>query len=274
MTFTPRPRRRNEARSRSRCGWPHRCRERFRTAGRRRPRARAGGYRRRRGGCSFWKMLVTCFSTPRSVRNTRAAIAEFDSPSAISSSTSRSRALSSPIGSSRRRRPTSCETTLGSSAEPPLGDPLDRGDEVGEVVDPVLQQVADAFGAFLQQLERVALLDVLGEDEHRRVRVLLADLLRRAQSFVGLGRRHLDVDDRDVGLVRADLQQQILGRAALADDLESLALEQAGDALAQQHGVVGEDDADRRLVVLQIGVLDVDATECRRPRRDAPTAGA
>ena len=33
-------------------------------------------------------MLVTCFSTPRSVRNTRAAIAEFDRPSAISSSTS------------------------------------------------------------------------------------------------------------------------------------------------------------------------------------------
>ena len=36
-------------------------------------------------------MLVTCFSTPRSVRNTRAAIAEFERPSAISSSTSRSR---------------------------------------------------------------------------------------------------------------------------------------------------------------------------------------
>ena len=31
------------------------------------------------------------------------------------------------------------------------------------------------------------------------------------------------------------------------DDLESLALEQARDALAQQHRVVGEDDADRRL---------------------------
>ena len=37
----------------------------------------------------------------------RAAIAEFDSPSAICSSTSRSRGLKSPIGSSRRRRPTS-----------------------------------------------------------------------------------------------------------------------------------------------------------------------
>ena len=215
-------------------------------------------------------MLVTCFSTPRSVRNTRAAIAEFESPSAISSSTSRSRAVSSRIGSSRRRRPTSCETTLGSSAEPPLGDPLDRGDEVGQVVDPVFQQVADSFCAVLQQLERVALLDVLGEHEHGRAGMLLADLLRRAQSLVGLGRRHLDVHDRDVGAVRPDLQQQILGRAALAHDLESLALEQTGDALAQKHGVVGEDDADRRsLVRLLIVMLDVDARECRgKPIRD------
>src|SRR6266446_1160274 len=53
------------------------------------------------GSRSFWKMLVTCFSTPRSVRKTRAAIAEFDNPSAINSSTSRSRALNAPIGSPR-----------------------------------------------------------------------------------------------------------------------------------------------------------------------------
>jgi hypothetical protein len=136
------------------------------------------------GSRSFWKMLVTCFSTPRSVRKTRAAIAEFDNPSAINPSTSRSRGLSSPIGSSRRRRPTSCETTLGSSAEP-LGNPLHGGDEVRQVVHPVLQQVPDSFSALLQELERVALLDVLGQDEHRCFRVVLADLLRRtARHFV------------------------------------------------------------------------------------------
>ena len=125
-------------------------------------------------------MLVTCFSTPRSVKKIRAAIAEFDSPSAINSSTSRSRGVSSSSGSSLRRRPTSCETTLGSSAEPPAGDPLDRGDEVGQVVDPVLEQIADPLCALLQELERVALLDVLGENEHGGLRVLVADLLRCA----------------------------------------------------------------------------------------------
>ena len=62
------------------------------------------------------------------------------------------------------------------------------------------------------------------------------------------------------GLVRADLQQQILGGAALADDLESRVLEQPRDPLAQEHRVVGKDDADARLfALLLIWVLDVDA---------------
>ncbi len=115
----------------------------------------------------------------------------------------------------------------------------------------------------LEQLERVALLDVLGEDEHRRVGVALADLLGRAQPFVGVRRRHLDVHDRDVGAVRADLQQQVVGRAALPDDLEPLVGKQAGDALAQEHRVVGEGDADRCLGLLGIGELGVDAAHCR-----------
>jgi transcriptional regulator with XRE-family HTH domain len=68
-------------------------------------------------------------------------------------------------------------------------------------------------------------------DEGAR-RVLRPDLLRGAEPLVGLGRRHLDIHDCDVGLVQANLQQQILCRAALSDDLESRLLEQARDALA------------------------------------------
>ena len=55
-------------------------------------------------------MLVTCFSTARSVTTSRPAIPAFDRPSAISSRTSRSRGVSESIGSVPRRRPTSCET--------------------------------------------------------------------------------------------------------------------------------------------------------------------
>src|SRR5206468_9083977 len=58
-----------------------------------------------------------------------------------------------------------------------------------------------------------------------------------------LRRRHADVDQRDVGLVHADVAQQIVGRAALGDDLEAGVLEQARYPLTQQDRVVGEDYA-------------------------------
>ena len=69
-----------------------------------------------------------------------------------------------------------------------------------------------------------------------------ADLARGAQALVGVRRGHADVDHGDVGLVGADLAQQVLGVAGLAGDLEARVLEQAHEALAQQHGVLGDDD--------------------------------
>ena len=76
--------------------------------------------------------------------------------------------------------------------------------------------------------------------------MLLADLLRRAQALVGLGRRHADVDDGDVGLVHRDVTEQVLGVSGLRDDLEARLLEQPRDPLAQQHRVVREHDAHGR----------------------------
>ena len=70
---------------------------------------------------------------------------------------------------------------------------------------------------------------------------------RRPQTLVGLRRRHADVDDRHVRAVRAHLQHQLVGVPGLADDLEAGVLEQAGDPLAEQHGVLGQHDAHRRL---------------------------
>ncbi len=66
------------------------------------------------------------------------------------------------------------------------------------------------------------------------------------------------------GIVRADLQQQVVSCATLSDDLESLVGEQAGDALAKEHRVVGEGDANRWLGLLGIGELGVDAPYCHR----------
>src|ERR1700684_436267 len=114
-------------------------------------------------------MLVLCFPTAFSEMNSRWAIALFDRPSAISLSTSRSRAVSRVIGLSRARRPISFLTTSGSMTVPPAAAPRsppaqqlahhlgvhagaagrDRADRVGEPVvveHPVLEQVADGAG--------------------------------------------------------------------------------------------------------------------------------
>ena len=120
------------------------------------PRARGGGPRARRAGRSFAKMLVTCFSTARGEMKSRSPIAWFVRPSAISSSTSRSRGESRSTGSSPRLRPTSSATTSGSSAEPPSATRRDGGDELVDVGDAVLEQVAEPLGAVAEQLDRVA----------------------------------------------------------------------------------------------------------------------
>ena len=75
--------------------------------------------------------------------------------------------------------------------------------------------------------------------------MLLADRLRGAQTFVGVGGRHPDVDDRDVRVLLADGGEELRGVAGLGDDLESGLGEQAGDALAQQDRVVRERDPER-----------------------------
>jgi hypothetical protein len=82
--------------------------------------------------------------------------------------------------------------------------------------------------------------------------VLGADPQRRAQPVVCVGRRHADVDHRDVGLVGVDLAQQVLGVAGLADDLEAPLLEQPHHALAQQHRIVGDDYAHGILAVIVV----------------------
>ena len=72
-----------------------------------------------------------------------------------------------------------------------------------------------------------------------------ADLVGRAQALVGVRGRHPHVDHRDVRPVGADLAQQVLGVARLPGDLEARFLEQARETLAQQHGVIGQHDAER-----------------------------
>jgi hypothetical protein len=87
----------------------------------------------------------------------------------------------------------------------PGGDAFDGVDELGDVADAVLEQVAHAGRVAADELEQVRRLEVLRQDEHRHARMRAAYLRGGEQPVVGLPGRHADVDDRDVGLVRADL---------------------------------------------------------------------
>jgi len=111
------------------------------------------------------------------------------------------------------------ERIVGATAAEKLGDDLrvehraarvdaaQRVEERIDVGDPVLEEVADALGAVLQQLHRVALVDVLREHHEPDLGHLAPDLLGGAQALVGLRRRHPNVGDRHVGAVGANLAQ-------------------------------------------------------------------
>ena len=193
------------------------------------------------GSSSLPKMLVTCFSTARSVTTSASAIAWFERPSAISASTSRSRGVSASSGSSRRRRPSSCATTSGSSAEPPSPTRRTRVDEALDVGDAVLQQVADALGVRRRAARARSPPRRTGRARARRSRASSARICcaaRRPSSVWVGGMRTSTIATS--GLCARDLAQQVVGVAGLADDLEAGVLEQADEPLPQQHGVVGD----------------------------------
>ena len=90
-------------------------------------------------------------------------------------------------------------------------------------------------------------LDVLGEDEHADLRVLVLDLLGGARALVGEGGRHADVDHDELGPVTRDRGEQARRVAERGDDLVAAVLEQPRQALAQEHLVLGDHDRARQL---------------------------
>jgi len=74
-------------------------------------------------------------------------------------------------------------------------------------------------------------LDVRRQDQDRGVRVLLADLVGGVQAFGGVGRRHPDIDDDQLGPLLADHLKKPRRIAGLADHVEARTFEQAGHAL-------------------------------------------
>src|SRR5215212_6716737 len=161
---------------------------------------------------------------------------------------------------------------LGVEDRAALTDTADGVDEAADLGDPVLEQVADAVGAIGEQLDRVALLDVLGEHEDAGSGQLRADDPGRLEALVDVRGGHADVDDGDIGLVGPDLSQQLLAVARLADDVEARVREQAHGALAQEDGVFGDHDAhgiSARMVVPLPGGLCTSRRPSSALRRSA-----
>ena len=163
-----------------------------------------------------------------------------------------------------------------------LGHARDRLHEAIHVRHAVLEQVADAAGGVAHQVEGVALLHVLGEHEHPRVGVRGPDLERGPQAVVCVRRRHAYVHHCNVGLVGVHLTDQVLGVARLGHHVEALLLQQPHHALAQQHRVVRHDYPHGILALIVVPWPCSDSTSSRpsstamrsaSPRRPVPRRG-
>ena len=186
---------------------------------------------------SLAKTAVTCFWTPRGAelelladRLVRAALGDQLEHLALARGERRQRTV---VARARQQPGDDLRVERGAAG----GDAPQRGGELVDVADAVLEQVAEPCGALREQPRRDAGLDVLGEDHDAHLRVPGADLVRGAQALVGVRRRHPDVDDRDVRLVLRDLRRSSSSAdAACASDLDPGAPQERGDALAHRAG--------------------------------------
>ena len=125
------------------------------------------------------------------------------------------------------------------------GDALDRAHELGHVTDTVLEQIADSRRVVTDELEQVGGLEVLRENEHRDRAMSTPDLGGRDEAVVRVPGRHAHVDDRNVRIEGAHLQQQVVSITGATDHRVAGVLQERGYALAEQGVVVGDDDAQR-----------------------------
>ena len=121
-----------------------------------------------------------------------------------------------------------------------------RPDQLVDVADPLLEQVAQAGHAVDQQLEGVVLLDVLRQHHHPDPGMLRADALGRLDAFVGVRRGHPDVGQHGVrrGLLHRLDQRRRVGRHRHHLDLLDLGQER-GKPFTDQEVVIGDDEAQR-----------------------------
>src|SRR5918993_2914347 len=110
--------------------------------------------------------------------------------------------------------------------------------EVGDVADPIFQQIADPFGRLREQLHGQPQLDVLRQHQDGDASMALPDVQGRPHSFVSVGRWQTDVHVRDVRGQAAYPHQEVVRIVVRGHDVESGAAQDAGQALAKQDTVL------------------------------------
>ena len=80
----------------------------------------------------------------------------------------------------------------------------------------------------VERPQGVPRLQELREDQHTQLGMGAPDLVRGDQPFVGIGGRHLDVDDGDVRSFQSDDPDELVAIVHLRDDLEPCVFEEVG----------------------------------------------
>ena len=126
-------------------------------------------------------------------------------------------------------------------------------------------------------------LQVLGEHEHARLRVVPPYRKRCLQPFVRVRRRHPDVGDGHVGSLRFDQLDELGSVGAAPHHLEPGILQDPGQPLPEQHRIVCDHDTHGSsatiVVPARCGLFTVNrpptaATRSASPRSPDPVAVA
>ena len=181
-------------------------------------------------------------------------MAALDRPSAISSSTSRSRGVSAASGSPAGCRPAAGAITSRVHRGAAAGDPADRVDELVGVEHPVLEQVADR-----RRCRRRA---APGRRAARRAgrapapagpgtsRRAASAACRPSSVKVGGSRTSTTATS---GRCSSRAGEQLRAVVDRRDDLEAVRLEQPDQAVPQEVEVLGEDNAHGTSMVTTVG---------------------
>ena len=189
-------------------------------------------------------MLVTWRSTAATVTTISLAMPEFERPSAMSAMTCLSRGVRPSSGLRQPFAPYQPRDHVGIEYRPALGYPPHRVGERPHVADLFFQQVADTLSAVRHEVERIRVLEILGQDEHAHSRRAGPDGQRGPEAVVAVVRGHLDVGDDDVRVVDAVHPDQVARVGGRAEHLEAAVLEDAYDPFPDKWLVFADDDAN------------------------------